>query len=298
VTRYISVSLLFGIITAALVMVELVLRNSGSGLSIFDTRGAGQVLLLAVPLALITLFVTRIPNGDPVGFATLYLRDGRRAASGFLWFWAVPTLIIVSAYAAVGLLGHVTVSREALAAFNADIAFKTLVSLLVVVVLATTEELIFRGFLMRYLIHERTPAAIVSAVIVAALVFALLHNLTDPLAWFTPEEFPLLVGLFTLAVLLSVTYLSTGSITCAIGIHTAFLGSKVFLRRTEFVDVNHPALMLQNSADLRESPLVWLLWLVMAAVIYAMRKPLRARFAVETDLHQMAPRARDRKGAA
>jgi membrane protease YdiL (CAAX protease family) len=297
VNRYISITGLFAVTVAALALVEVALRSTGSGLSIFDTRGAGQVLLLAVPLCLIILFVSRVPGGDPLGFAALYVRGRRRAAAGFLWFWAVPTLIIVAAYLLVGQFGHVTVSQDALAAFNARIAINTAVSLLVVLVLATTEELIFRSFIMRHLIFDGSRAAFVSAVVIAALIFAVLHNLTDPLAWFTREAFPLLVGLFTLAVLLSVTYLSTGSITCAIGVHAAFLGSKVFLRRTDFVDVNHPALLLQNSGDLRESPFVWLLWLVMAGVIYLMRKRLRARFAIETDFHMLKPSAYRRERA-
>lgn len=290
-TRHASTALLFAAIAAALAVVEIVLRLAPGGLSIFDTRGAGQVMLLAVPLIMIIIFVARVPGGDPLGFAWIYAARWRRAAVGFAWFWAVPTLIIIAAYFGFGLLGHATVSEEAVAAFSLRIAFNTAVSLLVVVVLATTEELIFRGFLMRYLIYDRSRLAFISGVVIAALVFAVLHNLTDPMAWFTQEEFTLLIGLFTLAVLLSVTYIATGSISCAIGVHTAFLGSKVFLRRTDLIDVNHPALFLQNSGDLRESPLVWALWLGMALVIYMLRHRLRARFAVETDLHQMTPRA-------
>jgi membrane protease YdiL (CAAX protease family) len=296
VKRYPSLVGLSLAIAASLAVLETAFRAGSVGVSIFDSSGPGQVALLAVPLLLIALFIRYVAAGNPLEFLGLYWQDQRRARQGFLFFLLATTLVVVGFYCVFALLGIVSVSSEAVQALNHTVLLRTVVALLVVLVLATSEELIFRAFIFRHLMFDASPGAVASAMVVASLIFALLHNLTDPLAWFTAEQFPLFVGLFILGFLLCVTYYSTGSITCAIAVHAAFLGSKVFLRRTELLDVNQQMLMLENSADMRMSPVVWGLWIAMALVIFLARHWLRERFAVETRLDMMRVTGRWRPG--
>ncbi|MCU0831897.1 MAG: CPBP family intramembrane metalloprotease [Rhizobiaceae bacterium] len=284
--RYLKTLVLMLGIALALAALEGVFRLFGGRFSIFDTRGFGQVMLLLTPLIIIALFVRLVADDHSLLFFSRYAARWRRAGAGFLAFWLGATAIIIVGYALFAALGSVGISEAAVAGLTWKIAERTLVALFVVLVLATTEELIFRVFLMRYLMFDGSRLALGLAVFTSSLIFAALHNLTDPLAWFTAEEFPLFVGLFLLGVLLCVTYFSTGSITCAIAVHMAFLGSKVFLRRTELLEVDAKLMFLQNSADLRESPVVWALWIAMAFLIYLNRNWLRARFAVEHGLHR------------
>jgi membrane protease YdiL (CAAX protease family) len=306
-TRYLNLLLLMLGIAVALAVLETLFHFAGGAFSIFDTRGFGQVMLLLTPLILIALFVHYVADDRSQLLAIRYGRAWRRALSGFVVFWLGTTAIIVAGYALFVMLGSVGISNASVAGLSWQIAERTLIALLVVLVLATTEELIFRVFLMRYLMFDGSRWALLLAIFASSFIFAALHNLTDPLAWFTAEEFPLFVGLFLLGVLLCVTYVSTGSITCAIAVHMAFLGSKVFLRRTNLLDVDpgivflgskvfrrrtnlsdiDPGLLfLQNGGDLRVSPMVWALWIAMAILIYLNRKWLRKRFAVESRLHR------------
>jgi membrane protease YdiL (CAAX protease family) len=269
----------------ALWLVETLFRVTQSGLSIYDSRGAGQVTLLAISLVAVMLFSNFIAGTSLPDFFTLYARNWKLASAGFGTFYLSATLVIVLGYMWFGLQGAATVSEAGMAEFSSLIAFRTVVALVVVVVLAITEELIFRVFLMRYLMWNSSNYAAICAVVAASLIFAVLHDLSTPLSWFTAENFPLLIGLFVLGVLLCVTYISTGSITCAIGLHTAFLGSKVFLRKTHLLTLDPQILLLNSTADLRMSPIVWALWIVMGAVIFALRDRLRARFAIDAELH-------------
>src|SRR5690606_5300440 len=114
-------------------------------------------------------------------------------------------------YVIVGMLGGVQVSQEAVAQLTWKILERTIIAMFIVVILATTEELIFRVFLMRYLRWSAAPAVTIGAVLFSSLVFATSHNLTDPLAWLSPSEHPLFIGLFLLGILLCTAYIASGS---------------------------------------------------------------------------------------
>ena len=58
----------------------------------------------------------------------------------------------------------------------------------------------------------------------------------------------------------------------------------MFLRKTQLLTVDSQMLMLQDTADLRMSPMVWALWIAMGIIIFMLRHRLRARFEIETDL--------------
>jgi membrane protease YdiL (CAAX protease family) len=286
VRRYINIGLFGLVLLVALRLLEASLVATKAGISIFDSNGAGQVLLLATTLALIVLFSKFIAKSAPFGVMAPYFTNWKRSLAGLGQFYLATIMIVILAYVCFALQGGVFLSSQAVSAFSFDVAEDAIVALLVVFVLALTEELMFRNFLMRYLMWDDGRLAAITAVISASLIFAFLHNLTEPLAWFSAEKFPLFVGLFILGSLLCVTYISTGSILCAVGLHAGFLGSKVFLRKTQLLTVDPQVLMVSSGPDLRTSPLVWALWIVMGIAIYFMRGRLRQRFAIEYNLSE------------
>lgn len=278
--RYLYICLFMVFLPVPLALLEALYRVTGSGLSIFDTRGFGQVSMLLTVVLMVLGYVVLVAKDDVRGFFMLYLRNWRTALRGFLIMLAISWSLVIVAYVVMGALGYVQWSVQAWDEMTWRIARRTLVALFVVLVLAVTEELIFRVFLMRYLRWNTSRAVTIGAVVFASFIFASVHNLTDPLAWFRPEEAMLFVGLFLLGVLLCVTYICTGSFWCAVAVHSGLLGSKVFLRRTELLDVSTGSWWL-NTSDLRATPLTWALFAGMAVAVYLLRKPLAERFAIE-----------------
>lgn len=278
--RYLYICLFLVFLPLPLALLETVYRVSGSGLSIFDTRGIGQVSMLFTVIVMVLGYVTLVARDNVREFFMLYLRNWRVALRGFLIMLAIAWAIVIAAYLVMGALGYVQWSQEAWADMTWRVARRTFVALLVVLVLAVTEELMFRVFLMRYLRWNTSKAVTIGAVLFSSFLFASVHNLTDPLAWFQPEDAMLFVGLFLLGILLCVTYLVTGSFWCAVAVHSGLLGSKVFLRRTEVIDVSTGTWWL-NTPDLRATPLTWALFAGLAIAIYLLRKPLAERFAIE-----------------
>lgn len=279
--RYLLICLFIPSMLVPVLAVEWLFRVTGSGLSLTDTRGAGQVTLLALVLLMVAAYARFVAREQPFGFFLRYLREWRRALAGFAAALLFASLVVTAGYLGFAAMGSVGWSEAGWAAMSWKTLERTVVALLVVVVLATTEEILFRVFLMRYLRWNSSAAVTVGAVVFSSFVFAASHNLTDPLAWFTPSDFPLFVGLFVLGVLLCVAYLATGSFWCAVGVHAGLLGSKVFLRKTNLVEVDPQALLLHDSYDLRMSPIVWAVFAGMALVIFLARHRLYARFAIE-----------------
>lgn len=280
--RYLFICLFLPSMLLPVLAVEWLFWVSGSGLSLTDSRGPGQVTLLVLILLLVAGFVKFVAREEPLGFFMIYLRNAGRAARGLGFFFLATSLLVALGYLFLGAIGVASWSEEAWAALSLRIAERTLVALLVVLILATTEEILFRVFLMRYLRWNLSVPVTIAAVVFSSFVFAASHNLTDPLAWFTAEEFPLFVGLFILGVLLCVTYLATGNFWCAVGVHSGLLGSKVFLRRTELVDVDHTAWWMGPTYDdMRMAPTVWLIFAAMAVAIFMARHWLQPRFSIE-----------------
>ncbi len=282
--RYVNIALFAAATVVVLLVVEKLFEFSGSSYSLYDTRGPGQVTLYLLVLILCAGFVRYVARASVGDYLGRYWRERGRAGRGFLTMFGsavIASLVIYSCFALVGQLGW---SETGWQTFSAGVARKTVVALLVVVVLATTEELIFRGFLMRYLRFDISAGATIAAVLVSSFIFAMVHKFTDLSAWLDPANAPLFIGLFVLGVLLCVTYLSTGSLACSIGVHSGLLGTKVFLRETNLFDMGYQTWWLGNSPDIREAPLIWLAFALMAVSIYLARDPLRRAFAIETSV--------------
>jgi membrane protease YdiL (CAAX protease family) len=128
------------------------------------------------------------------------------------------------------------------------------------ILVAAVEELIFRGVLFNYLLYGTSRWRVARATLVSAVIFALAHNLRDPLSWFTMGKFPLLFGLTLLGVLLAIAYVNTGSLACAAGIHTGLGWIGIVNGRTHLDGLLRGSWLMGASKDLRTAPVVWALF--------------------------------------
>src|SRR5690606_38770314 len=81
--RYLYICLFIAFIPLPLLVIEWLFRVSGSGLSLTDSRGVGQVTLLVMILLLVAGFTKVVAGLQPFGFFLPYLRQWRRALAGF-----------------------------------------------------------------------------------------------------------------------------------------------------------------------------------------------------------------------
>jgi membrane protease YdiL (CAAX protease family) len=131
------------------------------------------------------------------------------------------------------------------------------------ILVAAVEELIFRGALFNYLLYGTSRWRVARATLISSVIFALAHNLGDPLSWFTMNKAPLLLGLTLLGVLLAIAYVNTGSLACAAGIHAGLAWIGLFNGRTHLDGLLRGSWLMGASKDLRTAPVVWALLIVL-----------------------------------
>lgn len=279
--RYATLLGLAVALALACAAVEALFTLSGSGLSLTDSRGPGQITLFIVIFAGIALFSHTIARVAIFGWFKLYAEAWPRVWRGFLVAFCFGFSVMLLGYVFLAAMGQAGWSAEGWANFSLKTVERTLVALLVVVVLATSEELIFRSFVVRYLRWNTSVGVTVAAVVVGSAIFSVTHLIALGDSRFSSEHLPLLFGLFLLGALLSVTYLATGSLAVAIGVHSGLLGFKVLLRKTQLVAINPEAWWLNESSDIRVSPVAWAVLVAMGLVVFLLRHRLYARFAVE-----------------
>ena len=280
--RYVHICLLLGFIAAVGVAAEGVFQYFGSEHSLTDRSGPGQLMLFAIVIPSLLWFSWVVAGVSPLQLGARYLGEPRRVLGGFLLMYGVATLTLAIALLILAALGRAEWSESAWEAISPRTVRRTAVALLVVLVLATVEELIFRAFFLRYLRSNDTLRVTIAAVLGSSLIFSLSHLIALPAPWYDPGKIPLLFGLFMIGVLTGTAYVATGSIACSVGIHCGLLGFKVFFRHTGLVNLTPDgSWWLGGSADLRVGPLSWLVLLAMTAAIILARHWLRRRFWVE-----------------
>ena len=263
---------------------ERLLQASGSGVSLTDPRGAGQILLFTFVIIAIILFQHFVARARFSDYFGAYARQWRRALVGLATMFLIAVAVFVSGYLGLALAGRLEWSVHDGVDWSVRVVLGTLVALLVVFVLATTEELIFRGFVLRYLRWSEALPVTIAAIIVSAIIFSLAHTIARTTE---PITIQLLIGLFMLGLLLASVYIATGSIACSIGIHAGLLGCKVVARKLRLFEVATDTWWLADK-DLRTSPLVWLLFAVMSlAALYGSRH--RRRLAIEPMVGDPSP---------
>ncbi|MCC6203403.1 MAG: CPBP family intramembrane metalloprotease [Hyphomicrobiales bacterium] len=287
-SRYVSLFVLLVIVFVACAAVEFVLHATGAGVSLRDTKGIGQVSLFLIIIPILVIFAVR-RGGGPAVFLKPYLANLPRALAGFGAMWAQAVVLMAIAYGLLGLMGFVSWSSEAWASFSMALLGKTIVALLVVIVLAYTEEHIFRAFVFRHLRYDETPRVTVAAIVVAAALFSVTHLISYKDSWALADVASLLFGLFLLGGLFIVTYIASGSLACAIGMHAGLLGFKVFLRRTDLLDYQPDVWWLGGSEDIRLAPITWLLMVLIGIFIWVTRRQLRRHFYIEPAVAPLKP---------
>ena len=150
------------------------------------------------------------------------------------------------------------------------------------ILVATVEEVTFRGIIFNYLRLGTGPWKMLQALAGSALIFALAHRVRGPLYLFSLEDVPLLVGLTLLGVLLAVAYAVSGSLACAIGIHTGLLWVHLLGGRTHLAGwLRVSRWARRSSMDLRTQPWVWALLDGLTLGCWFARRWLRRFAAVE-----------------
>ena len=156
-----------------------------------------------------------------------------------------------------------------------------LIAWLIAIVLAITEELIFRGFVFRYLRVSNKAASVARAIIFSALVFALSHRFRDLSAWLRLENLALLAALTVLGSVLALAYNYSRSLSCSIGIHAALVWAAIFYRKMPFYHLPHPAWWAGTPADPRTAPQTIMLFVLLLVLFWQMRHWLERKFALE-----------------
>jgi membrane protease YdiL (CAAX protease family) len=183
----------------------------------------------------------------------------------------------------LALTGHAVWGEAALSPQPGNGLAAAGASLLAAAIVAIPEELLFRGFVVSYLRWSTSALVSIGAVVASALIFAVAHNLDDPLAWLTAADLPLFVGLFLLGVLLATAYLATRSLWCPIGLHAALVAFDRAVLQTELISIDlSPWWLGGGTDDVREAPLVWLSFVVASFALIASRRWLARHLAIET----------------
>jgi membrane protease YdiL (CAAX protease family) len=282
--RYRNLLLLFVGVAVVAVGAELAFRLLGTEYSLTQRSGFGQKVFFAIGFAAILWFSPVVAKVNPIAFLWGYLIDWRRMMGGFAAMFLLAFASMILLHVVLGLFGVVHWNSRAWEALTPKIWERTAFALLIVVLLTTAEELIFRGFVLRYLRARATGGVTVAAVIVSAAIFSALHAPRFILLEYSTIYIPVLAGLFLLGALLGTVYVTTGSLACSIGIHAGLLGFKVFERRTHLAmyEPNWLFGIRSNGMDLRSGPAIWLLLIAAALLFVAFRYRLWPRLWIET----------------
>ena len=268
--RYVHIAILIVILALAFVVIEGLLRLTGAPISLTDSRGAGQMGLLGLTIGALVWFSWIMCRISPWQFLGHYVAHWRRALAGFATMFLTVMLLATVLFAIFLALGWAKWSWAHWDRLSLWILVVTLANLVAALVLATCEELIFRAILLRYLRSSLELPNTVIAILVSSAIFAATHLIAFQGS--SQSILPLMIGLFLLGVLLATTYVVTGSLACAIGLHFGLLGFKVILRETDIGTFG---------GDVRTGPEFFVMMIVLTLAVIALRKQLWARFAAE-----------------
>jgi membrane protease YdiL (CAAX protease family) len=277
--RYFRITLFILFLAAAALVFEAMLRFFHSGYSLADSRGPGEWSFIGMALATMLLFTWYVARVDSLQFVARYAMQWRRTLKGFLLTFGATMLFAVAGYLALAALGYVQWSQAEWENLRVGVAEKIAIALLIVLVLATVEETIFRAFVLRYLRYNDTVWVTVAAVVVSSAIFSVSHLVALIDVWPLISKPPLLTGLFLIGLLLGTTYVVTGSLACSIGVHCGLLGFKVILIRTHVVSLVPDGLV---EDDIRRAPLAWLVFLLVTLAMILWRRRLHQAFWIET----------------
>ena len=279
--RYLYICIFLAALPLPMALIEIFFRATDSGFSVFDGRGTGQITLYAASLVFIIIYSRYVALDSPFYFLDLYRKVWKRTLAGFAAFALFSVTISAIAFAMTISMDTVTYTPENFQKLSNKRIIRLFISLPIASVLAMVEESMFRGFLMRYLRWNPTRKATILAVCFSSIVFAFVHNLSDPLGWVEPDNIRLFVGLFILGCTLCTVYICTGSLICAAGLHAGFLFAENARNYTKVLELSNAEWWMAVGQDVRTAPITWLLFALIGIGAYLLRHKLHPIFSVE-----------------
>lgn len=259
---------------------QSIFRAVGIPIDLMAASGAGQIINYLIVLICAYLFATLVWRQSVTGYFLLYFRSWRKALGGFAVCAGLALGVGLLWYMFVFAAGGARWSSAAWAQTDARVLLKLLLPDLIAIVLATTEEILFRALAFRYLLTSTGRWAVFRAMIVSAIIFALAHRFDDPLSWLELRFVGLLIGLTLLGCLLALVYYLTNSLACSIGAHTGLIWIAL-AKKTQVIQVASSGWDISNSFDPRTGPAAWLLFILLAALFWSLRRWLRTSYAIE-----------------
>lgn len=244
-----KLALWIGVVAVLALVVQSAAWLLGLDFNILSQGKAGRAVLLVLALgSLLALMAT-----DRRSLAEYGLEISDRWPRQ--WFGAVLAgLVTYAAYCllaagagAFQMQGPVGAYRWASAALGALTAFPVAVS----------QQIIFSGYLLA-LVGGRHGR--VWSVVAVSLLFAALSQMSEPLALLSGVHYPLVVGMFLIASLLSVLRLYYGSILVPAGLLAGWIFVRRVVGKTHLLGMAdpEPARWLAPSGDPRQAPVMWL----------------------------------------
>lgn len=254
----------------------------GPGAGLLGHTGPGRLVVCAAALLLAWAFHRTAARRPALGL---------RPTPGWRGVIARGWLFGIGGYLAYALLMRAGGSVEFRAPRSlADVAAAVPACAFAGIAIATTEEILFRGFLLRAVADAlpRWPA-----VIVTGILFAFFHDLANPGDLLTePADRMLFGGVFCLHVLLCAAAIRTRALHLGIGIHAGLVFGEALFRRLRLFDVvDDESWFLGLDGDPRRGFIAWGLFLVSAAIIPRLMGPRAMAAVADREAVAFAPSA-------
>ncbi len=230
----------------------------GAGAGLLGHTGPGRLVVCGLLLGLALLFNRALPRPLPFGLRAF---PGWRGLVGRGWVFGIAGYLIYALLMRCGGAVEFRAPRS-----WPDVAGAIPTCALAGLAIATVEEVIFRGFLLRTAAGAlpRWPA-----VIVTGILFAFFHDLANPGDLLTePADRMLFGGVFCLHVLLCASAIRTRSLHLGIGIHAGLVFGEALFRKLRLFDVvNDDSWFLGLDGDPRRGFFAWGLFLASVLLI-------------------------------
>jgi membrane protease YdiL (CAAX protease family) len=264
-----------------------VLNLFHTGLNITSGKGPGQVVFYLLMLGGLWTFVRYIWRPARIKETwQAYTNPANQARfwNGFGIGLGVALLVVSLGFSLLLFVGGATSDPSALGRMSGNDIINTLVAMLVVPILVTTEELIFRAIIYNYLRGGGKPSAATlwAANLLSAFLFAYAHGAQWGFHWMEPGHPALFMGLFFFGILIALVYEVSGSLL--VGVHTALIFAKIIPDRTKIITLDQTHYWYTGvSNDPRTGPYIWLLFVVLIGLAWIGRRKLHAIAALEPD---------------
>ena len=255
-------------------------QAAGLPIDLAAGSGAGQLIKYLIVLVCAYLFTALVWRQSVVEFLLLYVRNWRKTLGGFAFCAGLTLGIALLWYAFVFAAGGARWSSAAWMHTDTRMLLNLFGTGLVAIVLAITEEILFRSLTFKYLLVAPTISVVIRAAIISSIIFALAHHFDDPQEWLDSQTFGLFIGLVLLGGMLALVYYTTNSLACAVGAHSGLiwvaLGKKI-----QIVQMASSGWSISNSFDPRTQPASWILFVLIAVLFWSMRHWTEKKFAIE-----------------